>query len=117
MNPERFEIFIACIPGLERELLAEIKQIGFNHTKLMVGGVSFFGDWRDVWRANFYLRGATKVLMRFTSFRVTHLAQLDKLSHIADLEYSLDAEVRGGLKIPDPVKEMILEDNVKFVDD
>ena len=81
MKPEKFEIFIACIPGLERELLAEIKQIGFNQTKLSVGGVSFFGDWRDVWRANFYLRGATKVLVRFASFRATHLAQLDKLSH------------------------------------
>ena len=73
MKPEEFEIFIACIPGLERELLAEIKQIGFNQTKLSVGGVSFFGDWRDVWRANFYLRGATKVLVRFASFRATHL--------------------------------------------
>ena len=68
MKPEKFEIFIACIPGLERELLAEIKQIGFKQAKLIIGGVSFFGDWRDVWRANFYLRGATKVLVRFASF-------------------------------------------------
>jgi hypothetical protein len=29
----------------------------------------------------------------------------------------LDAEVREGLKIPDAVRDMILEDNVKFVDD
>jgi 4-hydroxy-4-methyl-2-oxoglutarate aldolase len=42
---------------------------------------------------------------------------IERLSHIADLEYSLDAEVRKGLKIPDPVKEMILENNVNFVDD
>ena len=42
---------------------------------------------------------------------------INRLSKVADLEYSLDAEVRGGLKIPDPVKEMILEDNVKFMDD
>jgi len=42
---------------------------------------------------------------------------INRLSQVADLEYSLDAEVRGGLKIPDPVKEMILDDNVKFVDD
>ena len=42
---------------------------------------------------------------------------IERISHIADLEYSLDAEVRKGLKIPDPVKEMILEDNVNFVDD
>ena len=81
MKPEEFEIFIACLPGLEHELLSEIKKNSFKQTKLMVGGVSLFGDWRDVWRANFYLRGATKVLVRFASFRVTHLAQLDKLSH------------------------------------
>ena len=84
MKPERFEIFIACIPGLENELLAEINKVGFKQTKLMVGGISFLGDWRDVWRANFYLRGATKVLVRFASFRATHLAQLDKLSHKLD---------------------------------
>ena len=81
MKSEEFEIFIACVPGLEHELLSEIKKNSFKQTKLMVGGASLFGDWRDVWRANFYLRGATKVLVRFASFRVTHLAQLDKLSH------------------------------------
>ena len=42
---------------------------------------------------------------------------IERLSHITDLEYSLDAEVREGLKIPGPVKEMVLETNVKFVDD
>ena len=81
MKSEEFEIFIACVPGLEHELLSEIKKHSFKQTKLMVGGISLFGDWRDVWRANFYLRGATKVLVRFASFRATHLAQLDKLSH------------------------------------
>jgi hypothetical protein len=42
---------------------------------------------------------------------------INRLSKVADLEHSLDAEVREGLKIPDAVREMILEDNVKFVDD
>ena len=42
---------------------------------------------------------------------------IERLSHITDLEYSLDAEVQEGLKIPGPVKEMVLETNVKFVDD
>ncbi len=41
---------------------------------------------------------------------------INRLSKVAELEYSLDVEVRGGLKIPDPVKDMILDDNVKFVD-
>ena len=81
MNQERFEIFATCILGLEQELLLEIKKNKFKKAKLVAGGISFFGDWHDVWRANFYLRGASKILVRFTSFRVTHLAQLDKLSH------------------------------------
>jgi putative N6-adenine-specific DNA methylase len=89
MKPEEFEIFIACVPGLEHELLSEIKKNSFKQTKLMVGGASLFGDWRDVWRANFYLRGATKVLVRFASFRATHLAQLDRLSHKLNWEYLL----------------------------
>ena len=41
---------------------------------------------------------------------------INRLSQV-DLECSLDAEVRGGLKIPDPIKEMILDHNVKLVDD
>ena len=42
---------------------------------------------------------------------------ITRLSQVADLEHSLDGEVREGLKIPDAVRDMILEDNVKFVDD
>ncbi len=81
MNQEKFEIFASCIPGLEQELLSEIKRNSSKQTELMVGGVRLFGDWHDVWRANFYLRGASKILVRIASFRVSHLAQLDKLSH------------------------------------
>jgi putative N6-adenine-specific DNA methylase len=84
MKPEEFEIFIACVPGLENELLSEVKNIGFKEIKLTVGGINFSGDWSDVWRANFYLRGATKVLVRFASFRASHLAQLDKRSRKLD---------------------------------
>ena len=42
---------------------------------------------------------------------------INRLSQVVDLECSLDAEVRGGLKIPDPIKEMILGHNVRLVDD
>ena len=86
MKPEEFEIFIACVPGLENELLSEVKNIGFKETKLTVGGINFSGGWSDVWRANFYLRGATKVLVRFASFRASHLAQLDKRSRKLEWE-------------------------------
>lgn len=73
-----FEIFLACPPGLEQTLCEEAVEAGFENAKPVPGGVSFDGDWPDVWRANLALRGATRVLARVGSFMVFHLAQLDK---------------------------------------
>lgn len=75
-----FEIFLATQPGLERYLLAEVKEAGFDNPKATGGGVTISGTWDDVWRANLTLRGASKVLARIGEFRAFHLAQLDKRS-------------------------------------
>ena len=92
MRPEEFEIFITCVPGLEDELLNEIQELGCKNTKLTSGGVEIVGGWHDVWRTNFYLRGATKVLVRFASFRAVHLSQLDKRSPKLDWEKLLKSK-------------------------
>ncbi|MDX5413470.1 MAG: class I SAM-dependent RNA methyltransferase [Rhodobacterales bacterium] len=73
-----FEIFLAVPPGLEATLADEARALGFPDPATLPGGVTFQGDWPDVWRANLHLRGATRVLARIGSFRVLHLAQLDK---------------------------------------
>ncbi len=79
MNDEhRFEIFLTVPPGLEPILLQEVKELGFPDPKQSVGGVTFEGNWSEVWRANLLVRGATRVLARIGSFRAFHLAQLDK---------------------------------------
>lgn len=75
---DKFEIFITTQLGLEHLLYDEIKKFKFINPVLLVGGVSITGDWVDVWKANLYLRGATKVLARIGEFRAFHLAQLDK---------------------------------------
>ncbi|MDG1665841.1 MAG: THUMP domain-containing protein [Hellea sp.] len=75
---DKFEIFITTQLGLEHLLQDEIKKFEFTDPVLLVGGVSITGDWVDVWKANLYLRGATKVLARIGEFRAFHLAQLDK---------------------------------------
>ena len=90
MRPEEFEIFITCVPGLEDELLNEVQEFGFKNTTLRTGGIQILGGWHDVWRANFYLRGATKVLVRFASFRAIHLSQLDKRSRKLEWEKLLN---------------------------
>ena len=73
-----FEIFLVVQPGLEQVLADEARALGFASPKPVPGGVETRGDWGEVWRANLQLRGATRVLVRIGSFRVFHLAQLDK---------------------------------------
>lgn len=73
----QYDIYLVATPGLEAPLLAEAREAGFP-AELAEGGIAFRGGWPDVWRANLELRGATRVLVRIGSFRVLHLAQLDK---------------------------------------
>ncbi|MCF3973752.1 THUMP domain-containing class I SAM-dependent RNA methyltransferase [Paracoccus salsus] len=79
MNTDPFEIFLVATPGLEAPLAAEVGELGWS-ARAQPGGVTVSGGWRDVWRANLMLRGATRVLARVGSFRALHLAQLDKRS-------------------------------------
>ena len=72
-----FEIFLATTPGLENALYDEVRLKGFKQAKVTSGGVTIHGDWPDVWRANLWVRGASRVLARIASFKVTHLAQLE----------------------------------------
>lgn len=77
-EPNRLEIFLTATPGLEAVLSDEAKELGLAKPIVVPGGVQFDGTWSDVWRANLWLRGATRVLVRIGSFRAFHLAQLDK---------------------------------------
>ncbi|MCA3555859.1 class I SAM-dependent RNA methyltransferase [Aestuariivirga sp.] len=77
-TPPDFDIFLMAPPGLETALYDEVRQHRFKAAKQVAGGVQIKGTWKDVWRANLELRGCGHVLARIGSFRVTHLAQLDK---------------------------------------
>lgn len=89
----KFEVFAVVAPGLELALRDEALERGFRKAKAAPGGVRFRGTWTDVWRANLELRGAAKVLVRIGQFRVTHLAQLDKLAREFDWSRVLRADV------------------------
>ncbi len=74
----KLEIFLVTAPGLEDLLCKEAMEKGFKKPVPDKGGVSIKGDWPEVWRANLVIRGASKILVRITTFRVVHLSQLDK---------------------------------------
>lgn len=81
-----FEIFLATAPGLESLLYDEVRTKGFKQAKAIPGGVIIQGGWPEVWRANLWIRGASRVLARIASFQVLHLAQLDKRAR--EMEWS-----------------------------
>lgn len=72
-----FEIFLATAPGLEDALCDEVRGKGFKRAKTVKGGVVIQGGWPEVWRANLWVRGASRVLARIASFQVLHLAHID----------------------------------------
>lgn len=81
MTDSDLEILFVTPPGLENELRAEATEKHFRDPRVISGGVTVRGDWTEAWRANLQVRGASKVLVRFASFRALHLAQLDKRAH------------------------------------
>lgn len=72
-----FEIFLATAPGLEDALYDEVRSKGFKNAKATKGGVTINGGWPEVWRANLWIRGASRVLARIASFKATNLAYLE----------------------------------------
>ncbi|GAA0302718.1 THUMP domain-containing class I SAM-dependent RNA methyltransferase [Rhodovulum strictum] len=72
------EIFLAAPPGLEEALADEARALGFRGVAPCPGGVALCGGWPEIRRANLWLRGAGRVLVRIAAFRALHLAQLDK---------------------------------------
>ncbi|TGY89351.1 class I SAM-dependent RNA methyltransferase [Marinicauda algicola] len=97
------DIFLATHPGLEPLLAGELAEAGFAGPRVEAGGVTVRGGWREVWRANLEIRGASRVLVRLDSFRAVHLAQLDKRARKAgwagvlrpDVPVRVDAVCRG----------------------
>ena len=79
MEPQAdLDIFLVAPPGLEHVLAEEARALGFRDVIPGPGGVSSRGGWPEIWRANLWLRGAGRVLVRIAAFRALHLAQLDK---------------------------------------
>ena len=71
------EIFLATAPGLENLLYEEVRRKGFKQAKAIKGGVTIKGGWPEVWRANLWVRGASRVLARIDSFKASNLSQLE----------------------------------------
>ena len=69
-------LFAACPPGLEQLTARELQGLGAEEVHAERGGVTFRGTRRFLYEANLNLRTASRVLLRFATFRATKLAEL-----------------------------------------
>jgi putative N6-adenine-specific DNA methylase len=57
-----------CVLGLEEILEQELRGLEIRDLRRQRGAVTFTGDWRDCWRANWRLRTANRVLVELASW-------------------------------------------------
>jgi len=72
------ELFAICAPGLERLVAGELEALSLAPQAVEAGGVSFRGGVEDVWRANLWLRTASRVVVRLGAFRARALGELER---------------------------------------
>ncbi len=64
-------IVATCVLGLEEILAAELRALGYEDLEVERGAVTFQGNWKDCWRANWRLRTANRVLVELGSWEAT----------------------------------------------
>ncbi len=70
-----------CALGLEELLADELRELGCRRVVARRAAVSFQGDWVDVWRTNWRLRTANRVLVQLASWQA-----LDEAGLVAGVE-------------------------------
>jgi putative N6-adenine-specific DNA methylase len=71
------DLYSITAPGLERIAAAELLGLGVQPSSVSRSGVAWRGAARDLYRANLWLRTATRVVVRVTSFHAASFAELE----------------------------------------
>ncbi len=66
---KKFNFIATTTFGLESTVKREVQNLGFENIKVQDGRVEFTGDLRDMARANIYLGGADRVLLKLAEFK------------------------------------------------
>ena len=104
MNNE-FQMLAKTFKGLEQVLAKELIELGANNVQTERRAVSFTGDLRMLYTANFCLRTASRILVPIATFKAkttddiyTQVKQLDWAQHMtAKTSFLIDATVYSDL--------------------
>ena len=92
----RFDMTAPCHFGLEAVLKRELKDLGFEVTRVEDGRVSFTGDAADVCRANICLRTAGRILLDIGEFEAKTFDELFEQTRALPWERYIPADGRFG---------------------
>lgn len=67
-TPETLAFYAAAIPGTEKALCEELRELGFSSVRLNRGGIPFRGTWHDGWRACLESRIAQRIQVLVNRF-------------------------------------------------
>jgi putative N6-adenine-specific DNA methylase len=87
------QMFAVAAPGVEPVLAREVAALaGVRGVKAVPGGVEFAGDRELLYRANLWLRTATRVLVRVGQFEAREFAKLRRRASTLPWEQFLDGK-------------------------
>ena len=72
----KFEIVVPTLFGLEAFAARELRRLGYETTSVEDGRITFEGGWKDVYRANLWLRTGERVLIKAAEFKATTFEEL-----------------------------------------
>ena len=75
-----FDIFAVTAPGVEPIVARELATMGIRGTTMEGAGVAFTGGADAVYRANLWLRSASRVVVRLAEFEAKAFHELERLS-------------------------------------
>src|SRR2546428_4478304 len=78
-TPPRFELFASTAPGLESTTAGELKALSVRGRQEL-GGVAFGGDLDRIYKANLWLRTASRVIVRLGRFHASTFSELERRS-------------------------------------
>jgi len=88
MLPAKFPIVVKTFQGLEKILADEVSALNINDVEILNRAVRFKGDMITLYRANYHLRTALKVLVEIESFTARNEMELyQHLQHVDWMKY------------------------------
>ncbi|MDT8441543.1 MAG: class I SAM-dependent RNA methyltransferase [Desulfuromonadales bacterium] len=107
------EFFAVVTPGLETVCAGELTALAMAGVRVEAGGVAFRGRLADLYRANLWLRSASRILVRFADFRCRDFPRL--YQHAGKLPWGrfLRAETAIDLRVSCRQSRLMHSDRVR----